>query len=80
MREVCAFYIFQNSIGNMEFELSPKRSGGVVAMGVAVDEQAGKVFEFGDIFYTFNLAGDEDIEEVPFLFVCKVGIEPVEHF
>ena len=63
----------------MGFELAAQGIAGVVAGGVAVDEQLGEGLEGGDVFPGIDFAWDEDIEEVPFFFVCEIGVEPLEH-
>ena len=73
------FYIFQYSVGDMEFELMLQRFIGIVVVDIAADEKLRKTFELGNAFFGFNFAWNEDIKEVPFFFVCKVGIEPMEH-
>ena len=77
--EVSVFHIVQGAIGDMGFELAAQGIVGVVAMCVVVDEQLGEGLEGGDVFPGIDFAWDEDIEEVPFFFVCKVWIEPMEH-
>lgn len=77
--EVSVFHIVQGAIGDMGFELAAQGIVGVVAGGVVVDEQLGEGLEGGDVFPGIDFAWDEDIEEVPFFFVCEIGVEPLEH-
>ena len=78
-RKVSVFHIVQGTIGDMGLKLAAQGIVGIVAEGVAVDEQLGEGLEVGDVFPGIDFAWDKDIEEVPFFFVCKVGIQPMEH-
>lgn len=63
----------------MGFELAAQGIVGVVAGGVAANDQLGEGLEVGDVFPGIDFAWDEDIEEVLFFFVCEIGVEPLEH-
>lgn len=77
--EVSVFHIVQGAIGDMGFELAAQGIIGVVAGGVVVDEQLGEGLEVGDVFFGIDRARDEVVEEILFLFVREVGVEPEEH-